>query len=151
LLYESKLGGISLTDDQFVDLLRRTRHDFDNHLQVISGYLDLAKPEEAQKYLAQVVTELATERIIFESCSGEAALYFYDQMIRARDAGIAIKYNRLQVDNINYLQTHDEPFNSLKEAAARYNNQENNLKVNVSVIEEENGSLIVDVAVEDTE
>jgi len=140
-----------LTDDQFVDLLRRTRHDFDNHLQVISGYLDLAKPEEAQKYLAQVVTELATERIIFESCSGEAALYFYDQMIRARDAGIAIKYNRLQVDNINYLQTHDEPLNSLKEAAARYNNQENNLKVNVSVIEEENGSLIVDVAVEDTE
>ncbi len=140
-----------MTDDQFVDLLRRTRHDFDNHLQVISGYLDLAKLEEAQKYLAQVVTELATERIIFESCSGEAALYFYDQMIRARDAGIAIKYNRLQVDNINYLQTHDEPFNSLKEAAARYNNQENNLKVNVSVIEEENGSLIVDVAVEDTE
>ena len=101
--------------------------------------------------MKEYITELATERIIFESCSGEAALYFYDQMIRARDAGIAIKYNRLQVDNINYLQTHDEPLNSLKEAAARYNNQEDILKVNVSVIEEENGSLIVDVAVEDTE
>ncbi|MDD3852849.1 MAG: Spo0B domain-containing protein [Syntrophomonadaceae bacterium] len=140
-----------MTDDQMVDLLRRTRHDFDNHLQVISGYLDLAKPEEAQKYLKQIVAELATERIIFESCSGEAALYFYDQLIRARDIGIAIKYHRLQVNNINHLQTHDEPFNSLKEAAARYNHRGDNLKVNVTVIEEENSSLIVDVAVEDIE
>ena len=140
-----------MTDDQFVDLLRRTRHDFDNHLQVISGYLDLEKPEEAQKYLQQIFAELATERIIFESCSGEAALFFYDQLIRARDIGVAIKYRRLQVDNINQLQINDEPFISLKEASARYNHRGDNLKVNVTVIEEENGSLIMDVVVEDRE
>jgi sensor histidine kinase regulating citrate/malate metabolism len=140
-----------LTDDQFVDLLRRTRHDFDNHLQVISGYLDLEKPEEAQKYLKQIFTELATERVIFESCSGEAALFFYDQLIRARDIGVAIKYRRLQVDNINQLQKNDEPFNSLKEASEKYNHRGDDLKVNVTVIEEENGSLIMDVVVADRE
>jgi len=34
------------------------RHDFNNHLQVILGYIQLKKPEKAQEYLLQTIKSL---------------------------------------------------------------------------------------------
>jgi sensor histidine kinase regulating citrate/malate metabolism len=39
-------------------VLRNERHDFLNHLQVISGLLQLKKPEQALDYVAKVTQEL---------------------------------------------------------------------------------------------
>ncbi|WP_406678665.1 Spo0B domain-containing protein [Neomoorella carbonis] len=41
-----------------ISLLRRQRHDILNHLQVISGYLQLQKSDRALSYLQEVVGEL---------------------------------------------------------------------------------------------
>ena len=78
--------------EQMVDLLRRVRHDFANHLQVISGYLDMEQPARVKQYLSAVMEEIIAERLIFESQQGEAALYFYEQMLSAYDLGITLRY-----------------------------------------------------------
>lgn len=42
-------------------LLRGQRHSFMNHLQVISGWLQLNRPDRAQQYLETLASRLATE------------------------------------------------------------------------------------------
>ncbi|AKX93313.1 signal transduction histidine kinase [Moorella thermoacetica] len=43
---------------EIISLLRWQRHDFLNHLQVISGYLQLKKNDRALAYLRQVIDQL---------------------------------------------------------------------------------------------
>ncbi|MDD3897563.1 MAG: Spo0B domain-containing protein, partial [Syntrophomonadaceae bacterium] len=99
--------------EQALAILRRVRHDFGNYLQVILGYIDLDRPEQAKRYLLDIVEELATERNIFESLDAEAALYFYQQLLRARDLGIILKYRELQVNSWTILKMQNQPFNTL--------------------------------------
>ena len=42
-----------------LEIIREQRHSFINHLQVISGYLQLNRAEDAQRYLESVARELA--------------------------------------------------------------------------------------------
>ncbi|GFN22571.1 Spo0B domain-containing protein [Thermanaeromonas sp. C210] len=44
--------------EAFVRLLRGQKHDFLNHLQVISGFLQLGKPERALAYTKEVVARI---------------------------------------------------------------------------------------------
>ena len=52
--------------DRTVSLIRKMRHDFGNHLQVISGYLELNHPEKVQQYVNRLVIDSREERAIFE-------------------------------------------------------------------------------------
>ncbi|MDD4169939.1 MAG: Spo0B domain-containing protein [Desulfotomaculaceae bacterium] len=45
--------------DNFVEIVQVQRHDFLNHLQVISGLLQLNKVERVQEYISQVSMEIA--------------------------------------------------------------------------------------------
>lgn len=98
---------------QMVSLLRRVRHDYANHLQVISGYLDMGWEEQLSDYIRNIVAELNQERIIFESVSPEAALYFYEQLLMIKDLGIILIYEDLDITLTQLLQTHNEPFHSI--------------------------------------
>ncbi|OPY57786.1 MAG: sensory histidine kinase DcuS [Pelotomaculum sp. PtaU1.Bin035] len=45
--------------DNFLEIIQVQRHDFLNHLQVISGLLQLNKIERAREYIGQVSMEIA--------------------------------------------------------------------------------------------
>ncbi|MFZ3171772.1 MAG: ATP-binding protein [Carboxydocellales bacterium] len=51
-------------NQELLETLRAHRHDFINHLQVISGLIQLNKPQKAQDYLTQVVNELNNKKRI---------------------------------------------------------------------------------------
>jgi hypothetical protein len=48
-------------DTQAMMLLRKQRHSFMNHLQVISGWLQLERPERAREYLEAVALRLTAD------------------------------------------------------------------------------------------
>lgn len=98
---------------QMVELLSRARHDFANHLQVIGGYLEMGQPERVKDYLRTVMEEISSERIIFAALSGEAALYFYEQLSRAHDLGIILRYEDLDIASWDILKASDEPYRSM--------------------------------------
>jgi len=124
---------------QAVDILRRVRHDFANHLQVIGGYLDMGRPEKVKEYLAEIMEEIIAERLIFESQEGEAALYFYEQLARARDLGIILRYEDLDIESWEILKAKGQPCRSLGELSREEAKNDEELPVYLSIYEEETG------------
>lgn len=51
-------------NEELLETLRSHRHDFINHLQVISGLIQLNKPQQAQEYLVEIVDELRNNKRI---------------------------------------------------------------------------------------
>lgn len=98
---------------QMVSLLRRMRHDFGNHLQVISGYQEMGWQEQLTDYIRSIVADLNQERIIFEAVGPEAALYFYEQLLMIKDMGIILVYEDLEIESVQLLQANHEPLNSI--------------------------------------
>ena len=122
--------------EQMVDLLRRVRHDFANHLQVISGYLDMEQPARVKQYLSAVMEEIIAERLIFESQQGEAALYFYEQMLSAYDLGITLRYEDIDIDCWAILKASGEPCRSLAELGKGLIRSEDDVVVYLSIYED---------------
>ena len=127
-----------MTDQDMVALLRRVRHDFGNHLQVISGYLQIGKPEQALQYLEGVVQEMNAERIVF-NLPGEASLYFYEQIMRAYDAGIRIQYQDIEINSWELLKNNGEPFQSLMVYQSQTRPVSDESIVYISIKEDEQG------------
>ncbi len=50
-VYRSKMGEVLLDTAKMLELLSVQRHDFLNHLQIISGLLQLKKETEAREYI----------------------------------------------------------------------------------------------------
>lgn len=125
--------------EQAMAMLRRVRHDFGNYLQVILGYIDLDRPEQAKSYILDVVEELATQRHIFESLDAEVALYFYQQLLMARDLGIILHYNELQIRSWTTLKKQNQPFSSLTSLLPQFNGTDDDPIINLSLSESEAG------------
>lgn len=96
-----------------VEMLRRIRHDFGNHLQVLNGYIDLAMYDRVKDYIGTIVEEMARERFIFESLPAESALYFYEQVLLARDLGVILVYEDFDLQSLDLLRAANEPKHSL--------------------------------------
>ncbi len=125
--------------EQTVGLLRRVRHDFANHLQVISGYLDMGRPEQVKEYLTAVMEEIIAERLIFESQQGEAALYFYEQTLLAYDLGIKLRYEDIDIDDWAILKASGEPCKSLADLSKELIKSEEDVIVYLSIYEDPAG------------
>ncbi|MGS0765155.1 Spo0B domain-containing protein [Syntrophomonas curvata] len=119
--------------ERAVDILRRVRHDFGNYLQVILGYIDLKRPEQARDYILGVVEDLASERIIFENLEEEAVLYFYQQLLMARDLGIILRYKELGRISWAVLQ------GKLESLSRKFRAMEDDPVVNLSLYGTEDG------------
>jgi len=133
-----------MKDEQVVQLLRQMRHDFGNHLQVISGYLDLGRLDEIRKYIHSLAEDMAEERIIFASRTPEAALYFYRQLLMARERDINMRYQDLSVASIKVLEKYEEPLQSVIKVAAAADNK----RLSVSVHEGEPGNMLIYISLE---
>lgn len=128
-----------MTDDKFIEILRHMRHDFGNHLQVISGYLDLGRTEEVKNYIQSIVLENSEERLVFTACSPANALYFYEQMLEARESGIKLLFQDIDISSVELLEKHQEPLHSILQLAQ--NNRDTRL-INVSIRESGPGVLL---------
>jgi stage 0 sporulation protein B (sporulation initiation phosphotransferase) len=139
LLLLGNAGGKLMEAEQALAMLRRVRHDFGNYLQVILGYIDLDRPEKAKSYILDIVEELATQRNIFESLDAEAALYFYQQLLMARDLGIILKYKELQVTSWTILKTQNQPFTTLASLPPEFSGMDDDRIIYLSLLENEEG------------
>jgi len=124
---------------QMVNLLRRVRHDYANHLQVISGYLELGWEEQLRSYIQDIITQINLERIIFESVAPQDALYFFEQLLTIKDMGIILVYDDLDVKSTQYLKDHNEPVNSIAALRADIAQGEDDTVVYISIHEDETG------------
>lgn len=115
--------------DKMVSLLRRIRHDFGNHLQVLSGYLELQQPEKAEKYINKLIVFMRMERSLFETTDGETTLYLYEQLLLARDCGLTLEFKEVDINDIRALQKAGEPLNSLRQLARDINMEELTVQV----------------------
>jgi stage 0 sporulation protein B (sporulation initiation phosphotransferase) len=118
---------------QAVNIIRRLRHDFGNYLQVILGYIDLGQPQQAREYILKVVEELAEGRYIFESQDNEAALFFFEQLLKARDLGIILRYKEINIKKWGLLKERNEPIKTLSSLSSQFEGWGDNIKVNLSL------------------
>lgn len=134
-----------MNSEQVIQLLRQLRHDFGNHLQVISGYLDLGRSDEVKKYIQSLAEDMAEERIIFEACSPDTALYFYHQLLLARERGLKMSYRDLSVSSVAALEKCQEPLQSVIKAAASADDS----RITVSVHQSENGGILLYISTDE--
>ena len=121
-----------------VALLRKMRHDFGNHLQVISGYLDMGRSELVKGYIAEIVQEMARDRMIFENLSPEAGLYFYEQVLMVRDLGVILIYRKIDLKSWPLGQVYQEPYLSISALPISINKETDPI-VYVSLTEDDQG------------
>ncbi len=129
-----------------VQLLRRVRHDYGNHLQVIMSYIDLGRHEMAKKYIVSVAEQAASERALFEQAPPQVALYLYNQMLAARDLGIILEYNEIKTDSIDPLLLNGQPGQALKDLSkklAKFGDDEDYATVTLSIYQEGNSCRLV--------
>jgi len=124
-----------------VDILRRTRHDFLNHLQVITGYIELGKLEDVKDYITCIVEEMVAQRTVFEFLDAETALYLYEQMFLAHDLGIVLRYKDLKIKSSFVLTNNNEPYNTLKSLAEVVGDGEDEALMYLSLYEENEGEI----------
>lgn len=73
-------------------LLRRQRHSFLNHLQVISGWLQLERPERARQYLDTIAAELATQTEVIRQLPAAAGIMVMELEQEAESYGVRIHW-----------------------------------------------------------
>lgn len=76
-----------------LDILRVQRHDFMNHLQVISGLLQLKYPERALDYIYEVAEELKKASVISKISSAEIAMAILRADLNAHKLGVCLNCN----------------------------------------------------------
>ncbi len=103
-----------MDNEKVVQLIRRLRHDFGNHLQIIMSYNDLNRPQAIKDYILNIVEDMADERRLFETLEADSALYLWEQIYMAHDLGIILRYQDLDFSSAEILRCNHEPLNSLK-------------------------------------
>lgn len=78
--------------DQAAALIRRYRHLVVNHLQVISGWLQLDRPERARKYLEGVSDRMMAEADAVRHLPGDLVLQLLAMSLEAESLGIAVEW-----------------------------------------------------------
>lgn len=80
-------------DMEIVNHLRAQRHDFMNDIQVIWGYLQLGKPEEAGKYIEGMNRHMDLYSRIFRLGNPALSLFLYDHILKAEKMGLTIDFS----------------------------------------------------------
>ncbi|MDT3701352.1 MAG: Spo0B domain-containing protein [Thermincola sp.] len=74
-----------------LDILRLQRHDFMNHLQVISGLLQLKQPERALAYINETAEKLKKASVISRISMAEIAMAIIRADLAAHKLGLSLK------------------------------------------------------------
>ncbi len=127
-----------------MEILRRVRHDFANHLQVVSGYLELGRYQQVKEYIAEIVMDMAEEKKIFEAgLSAREALYFFEKTLTAREMGIILRYEDLEVNSLDLSRLDHELDEALSELSSQLKGREEEPVVYLSVHNNEEGTTML--------
>jgi hypothetical protein len=77
-------------EERAIVLLRRQRHDFLNHLQVISGWLQLNRPERVGQYIESITAHLQAESHHLRGLAPHMALVATELDLDARMYGVSL-------------------------------------------------------------
>ncbi|HWI51329.1 MAG TPA: Spo0B domain-containing protein [Symbiobacteriaceae bacterium] len=77
---------------QSLHLLRRQRHSFLNHLQVISGWLQLERPDKARQYLEAVAVRMAGESDVLRQAPSALGLLMLELGMEAETYGVHLQW-----------------------------------------------------------
>ncbi len=81
--------------------LREQRHDFLNHLQVVSGFLQLSKYKQAQHYLLKVSDQMTTTDDENLALDSEVGMLIYSKQLAAKEFNI--QWHQEIDANLKYL------------------------------------------------
>lgn len=77
---------------QSLYLMRRQRHAFLNHLQVISGWLQLGRPERASQYLEMVAARMNSEAESIRQAPALLGLLMLELGLEAETRGARLEW-----------------------------------------------------------
>lgn len=77
-------------EQDFMRFLRVYKHDFLNHLQVILGYLQLKKPEQALGYVKEAIMEVEANGSIMRLKLPSVAFWLLLKELELKEQGISI-------------------------------------------------------------
>lgn len=81
-----------ITGAEALHLLRRQRHSFLNHLQVISGWLQLGRSERAQQYLETVAARMTGESDVLRQAPAAMSLLVLELGLEAETHGVQLDW-----------------------------------------------------------
>ena len=84
---------IRKNNEQLVELLRMLRHDFNNHITVLNGLIQLGKQEDARNYIKSLATEMRSFNKLTSLKQQNLVAFFVNKMREAEDNGIEMKFN----------------------------------------------------------
>jgi hypothetical protein len=100
--------------DWTLALVRGQRHNLLNHLQVVSGWLQLKQPDRAMEQLTQLIGRLTTEMEATRGVAPEVAVHMLNVMLDAELNGVTLRW---QIDSaaVPSAQAWDEVRAALRE------------------------------------
>lgn len=104
-----------MESEKVIQIIRRLRHDYGNHLQVIMSNNDLGRTEAIRDYILQIAEEIRNQRVLFEKLDADAALYMMEQEQLARDMGIIFRYGAFNITSFGLLRGSREPLKTLQQ------------------------------------
>lgn len=90
--------------------MRSIKHDMKNHLMVILSYLNDEDPEEAKKYISQILNKLNAVHSYIETGNSLMNHILNEKLSLARDKGIDIK---AEVENLEFSRMESVDFSAL--------------------------------------
>lgn len=93
MLAKAEEGEGSFSSAEVVNIIRQHRHSLLNHLQVVSGWLQLKKPERAEEYVMKIRRKLEVESRVLEIKVPRLAALFLARNAWADSSGIEIEYD----------------------------------------------------------
>lgn len=127
-----------------VEQMRLQRHDFMNYLQVIYGYIQINRPQEAVNYIKGINKKMVVLSQLFNLECSNFALLMQDLIINFNKFGIDVDFNT-EIESISCdifsknIVEKSKLFNNIKDIILNNRKNENNrVYINVS---EENGRI----------
>jgi len=90
LLKNGKEFGSLHEYSEIVKYIREQRHDFMNHIQVIWGYLQLDKPDQAMRYIGELNSKLGVLGALFRLEDPVLSLFLYNHIKEAFKMGVNV-------------------------------------------------------------
>jgi Signal transduction histidine kinase regulating citrate/malate metabolism len=80
-------------DSEVIKYIRDQRHDFMNDIQVIWGYLQLNRPEDARSYITGMNHRLDIYSYIFNLENPTLSLFLYNHIHKAQKLGLTVDFD----------------------------------------------------------
>lgn len=128
--------------DDFIDILRRQRHDFMNDVQVIYGYLQIDKQNEAIKYIERLCEQNKVISEIYALQNNSAALCLERNIRKLWTKDRSVIYDsEITLDDCDFTKDHDKKCSLIDNIFDEFENNDSKY-IYIYIYEDSNGKNI---------